>query len=270
MSRGGAGARDFLVLVGARGRRSATAVGRGGDPSIGRARGAIIGASVCDREHLILFPIPNRGGARQRFDLNRGAASADVSFAAEARLQQRPRTLGVAIDDRVSAHIGERLGWSGRIEAAHGREGRAADHEQVRDVPALSIPVDDRGPRIVAHARAALVVGSGCPIGADRGAPHQRGAHGAPDLLHFGLHVRDTRKFVRPPSIVSQARRRQTPAVANVRIEIDGLVGVGQVFGLGDHRGLPRVIPRKEIAIASASVRDSRRRRGSPVRKCRR
>jgi hypothetical protein len=42
------------------GRRSATAVGRerGGDASIAKARGGIIGASDCDREHLIPDPKP--------------------------------------------------------------------------------------------------------------------------------------------------------------------------------------------------------------------
>jgi hypothetical protein len=68
--------RTSLEVSDARGRRSATAVranvaetsrsapaGRAGAVApIARARGAIIGASDCDREHL--FPIPNRPSRR--------------------------------------------------------------------------------------------------------------------------------------------------------------------------------------------------------------
>src|SRR5947209_7168306 len=45
----------------------------------------------------------------------------------------------VPTDDGVGAHIGQRLDGQRRIEAAAlRREGRAADHEQVRHVPGLA------------------------------------------------------------------------------------------------------------------------------------
>ena len=53
-------------------------------------------------------------------------------------LDQRARALAVAVDDGVSAHKGERLDSRRWIESTHGRKRRAADDEQVRNVPALS------------------------------------------------------------------------------------------------------------------------------------
>jgi len=54
----------------------------------------------------------------------------------EVPLQERSGILLVAIHDRIGAHVGERLDRERRIEAAHRREGRAANDEEVWDVPA--------------------------------------------------------------------------------------------------------------------------------------
>ena len=173
--------------------------------------------------------------------------------------QAAARALLVAVDDRVGAHVGERLDRQRRIEPAHRREGRAADHEQVRDVPALAVLVDDRRLGIAAHARAALVVRAGLAR-AERRPPDLRCAHRAADLLHLLLHELDARELVRPPPVVGHARRRQAPGVAHVGIEIDGLVGVGQVLGLRDHGAVARVVLGEEVAIGRAPARHAGRR----------
>jgi hypothetical protein len=51
-----------------------------------------------------------------------------AAFAALRVLQQRARTVLVPVHNCVRAHIGERLDGERRVEAAHAREGRAADH----------------------------------------------------------------------------------------------------------------------------------------------
>ena len=70
----------------------------------------------------------------------------------------------------------------------------------------------------------------------------------------------DAREFVRPPPVVGHARRRHAPLIAHVRIEVDGLVGVGEVLGLRDDRGVAREIFREEIAIRRAPPRRAGRR----------
>jgi hypothetical protein len=74
----------------------------------------------------------------------------------EVPLQERSGILLVAIHDRIGAHVGERLDRERRIEAAHRREGRAANDEEVWDVPALPVAIHHRGLRIATHAGAAL------------------------------------------------------------------------------------------------------------------
>jgi hypothetical protein len=75
-----------------------------------------------------------------------------------------------------------------------------------------------------------------------------RRAHGATQLLHFAHHEL-ARQLVWPPPVIGQARRRQTPLIADIGVEVDRLVGIGQVFGLGDHGRLLRVIGREVVAI---------------------
>ena len=48
--------------------------------------------------------------------------------------------------------------------------------------------------------------------------------------------------------------------IAHVRIEIDGLVGIGQVLRLRDHGGVPGKVFGEEVAVGSAPSRDSGRR----------
>ena len=57
----------------------------------------------------------------------------------------------VAMHDRVGAHVRERLNGERRVEPAHRREGRTADDEQIRNVPALTVAIHHRCFRIAAH-----------------------------------------------------------------------------------------------------------------------
>jgi len=118
----------------------------------------------------------------------------------------------------------------------HGREGRAADDEEIGNVPALAITVHHRGswgsspirvPPLVVRARGAH---------AGRGRAHTLVAPLAWAISSSLPNRKSMRacSFGRRQSI-GHARRRQTPGVTQIRIEIDGLVGVGQVLGL---RGL--------------------------------
>src|SRR5262245_47290025 len=143
---------------------------------------------------------------RERTDCR---AEARQSRGRAESLEQRSRILLVAIGDRVGAHIGERLNGERRIKAAHRREARTADDEEVRNIPALAVAVHYRRLGIAAHARAALVVRARRTRGADRSTPHDRRAHRATDLLHLVLHELDARTFVRTPPVVGHARRRQ-------------------------------------------------------------
>src|SRR5947207_12504839 len=71
---------------------------------------------------------------------------------------ERSSLVPVAMHDRVGAHIRERLNGERRIEPAHRREGRTADDEQIRNVPALAVAIHHRCFWIAAHPRAALMV----------------------------------------------------------------------------------------------------------------
>src|SRR5439155_113346 len=66
--------------------------------------------------------------------------------------------------------------------------------------------------------------------------------------------------LVRSPPVVGDARRRQAPCIAYVRIKVDGLVGVWQVLGLRVDRGITREVFGEEVAIRRAPSRDAGRR----------
>src|SRR3954454_22426266 len=76
-------------------------------------------------------------------------------------LDQRSGIFAVAIHNRVGAHERDGLDRQRGIEAAHRRVGRAAEDEEVGDVPTLAVAIHYRRFRITAHARAALMVGAG-------------------------------------------------------------------------------------------------------------
>src|ERR1700731_2432930 len=97
-------------------------------------------------------------------------------------LYERTGILFVAIHDRISAHVSDRLDRERGIEAAHGWERRAADDEKVRNVPALAVAVHHGSLWVIPHARAALVVRARRPR-AQRRAPHVRRTHGAAQFL---------------------------------------------------------------------------------------
>src|SRR5437667_6006307 len=63
------------------------------------------------------------------------------SYRARYNSDQRARALPVAVHDRVRRHVGQRLDRKRRVEARLRREIRAADHEQVGNVPALAVLV---------------------------------------------------------------------------------------------------------------------------------
>src|ERR1700686_1267866 len=73
-------------------------------------------------------------------------------------LHERAGSAFVAFHDGIGAHIGERLDGERGIEAAHRWKGRAANQEEVRNVPGLAVAVHDRSFRVIAHARAALMM----------------------------------------------------------------------------------------------------------------
>src|SRR5216684_2493146 len=99
-------------------------------------------------------------------------------------LNERAGIFLVAVHDRIGAHVSDRLDRERRVEAAHRREGRAADDEQVRDVPALAVAIHHGSLRIIPHARAALMVRARGALALGR-APHVRRARGAAQLLQL-------------------------------------------------------------------------------------
>src|SRR6516165_7426792 len=139
------------------------------------------------------------------------------------RLYERSGVDFVALHDRISTHVGERLDGECRIEASHRWKRRAADDEQVGDVPTLAEAVHNGSCWISPHARATLVVR---PRSARPHAPtpHPCGAHRAAQLFQLARHELDPCNLVLPSPIIGQARRRQAPLIAYVRIEIDHLV----------------------------------------------
>src|SRR5205814_10278122 len=101
------------------------------------------------------------------------------------------------------------------------------------------------------HARAALMVRAR-GTRSRWGAPHMRRAHRAAQLFQLAQQELDTRHFVRAAPVVGQARRRQSERTAYVRMEIDRLDGVRQVFRLRDERGMPCEVFREEVPIRRA------------------
>ena len=60
---------------------------------------------------------------------------------AGAKLRERSGIFLVPIHDGIGAHVSDCLDRERRIEPAHRGEGRAADDEQVRNVPALAVAI---------------------------------------------------------------------------------------------------------------------------------
>src|SRR5262249_54801466 len=75
-----------------------------------------------------------------------------------SRLNQRPRLLQILRLDRIQRLVGERAHGAGRVVAGVLREGARADDEEIGDVPALQVFVDDAGVGVRAHDGAAGVV----------------------------------------------------------------------------------------------------------------
>src|SRR5262249_1103643 len=71
-------------------------------------------------------------------------------------------------------------------------------------------------------------------------------------FLEFFEHEFDALEFVRPAPVVSQARGRQAPRVADVGIKIDSLIRIRQVLGLRGDAGITREVFREEVAIRRA------------------
>ena len=61
--------------------------------------------------------------------------------------------------------------------------------------------------------------------------------HRAAELLHLPQHELDARELVRSPPVIGHARCRRAPLIADIGIEVDRLVGVGEIFGLCDGPG---------------------------------
>src|ERR1700737_3582279 len=87
-----------------------------------------------------------------------------------------------------------------------------------------------------------------------------RRSHRAANLLHLGQQELDGGKLVRPPPVVSEAWRRETILIAYVRIEVDRLIGVREIFGLCDDCAVAREIFCKKVAISRAPTRSAGRR----------
>src|SRR5580700_1277975 len=66
-------------------------------------------------------------------------------------LNKSAGALFVAIDDGVGARIGEGLDGERGIEAAHRGKRRAADDEEIGDIPTLAVAVHGRKLGIAAH-----------------------------------------------------------------------------------------------------------------------
>ena len=88
-----------------------------------------------------------------------------------------------------------------------------------------------------------------------------RRAHRAADLDDLGVDELEPLGLVRTPPVIGHAWRRHAPGVAHVGIEVDRLIGVGQVLGLPGHRQVARVVLGVEVAIALAPARHAGRRR---------
>ena len=92
------------------------------------------------RLRLLAFcPPPWRWGGHQ------GRDTIPIVF---TRLVQLIKSAGRgSVDDRISAHEGERLDREFQIETRHSREGRTADDEEIWNIPALAIAAAERAAR---------------------------------------------------------------------------------------------------------------------------
>src|SRR5580704_5740291 len=79
------------------------------------------------------------------------------------------------------------------------------------------------------------------------------------ELFKFVPQELHARELVGPSPVVSQARRGQTPLVAHVRVEINGLVAVRQDLSLCKNRGIPRKVFGQEVSICGTPTRGARR-----------
>ncbi len=122
-------------------------------------------------------------------------------------LNKRAGIFLIAIDDGIGAHVSERLDGERGIEAAHRWKGRAADDEEIGDIPTLALAVDDRSLWIATHARAAFVVGAG-HSGAGRRTPDVLRARGAAEFLQFVHQEVEARNLIWPAPIIGEARGR--------------------------------------------------------------
>src|SRR5437667_9488045 len=89
----------------------------------------------------------------------------------------------VPIHDRIGTHISKRLNGQRWIEAAHRWKCRAAEDEQIRNIPALAVAVSDRHLWSTAHARAALVARTGSSRAHGR-PPASGSTHGSGQLFY--------------------------------------------------------------------------------------
>src|SRR5262245_58361417 len=129
---------------------------------------------------------------------------------------QRPRRLAVTLHDRIRGHIRQRLDGQCRIESARRAEIGAANHEQIRDVPGLSVFVHHRLRRVAAHADAALVVRAG-RARAESGRPDMGGAHGAAGLGALGTADLTPLGLAPPPPLPRRALRTHAPTAKHPR-----------------------------------------------------
>ena len=93
-----------------------------------------------------------------------------------------------------------------------------------------------------------------------RRTPHLRCAHGVADPFQLLVQELDAGQFVGPAPVVGDARGGHAPLVADVGIEVDGLVSVGQIFRLRYDGGVAREIFCEEIAVSCAPARSAGRR----------
>ena len=100
-------------------------------------------------------------------------------------LDQRSRVFEILVADRVRGPIGEGADGAGRVVAGIVRERRRAEHEYVRDIPALQILVERAVGRVRSHDGATGVVraliGYNAPRATLTGRVHVIGFHGSAD-----------------------------------------------------------------------------------------
>src|ERR1700683_5488225 len=113
--------------------------------------------------------------------------------------------------------------------------------------------------RGLAPTRAALVVSTGS-TGTGWRRPDVRRAHGLANLHQLFVDELDARDLIRPPPIVGHARRRQAPHIADMRIEVDRLICLGQILRLSGQSHVTREIRGNEVTVLRAPARHAGRR----------